>query len=619
MLRPSAILAVALSLACGSSGNAPLSPNTGGPKTFTLTFTSSGDGSLSAAGTACRVAQCTATFASGTAVTIAAAPDNGASFVGFTGDCSGATCSLTMNADHSVGGSFSHVPSPPGKVRLTVHVEGSGSATSTPAGIDCGATCSALFDTGTSVTLRATAAAGSHFVGWGAGCSGPGACAFTIGNDTDVNAKFEADAPAPAKVTVAVTGTGSVRSTPTGIDCPGACQASFAPGTSLTLTATPAAAASFKEWTGACSGSVTSCNLTVNSDVQAGATFVASPPDECTGLRPADPGAAPYKHSTSFEHGGACLSVSDTDGSGTLPLVAQTTYYGHTDFVSATGNLLSTGGGGIQSYVGLLSGFERYNATSSYSWLEAFDTSGHRTAQTPSQNGYRNIRADPIEGIVSSFQDLAANNVRLESYDDHLTLRWTVTLPANLYALRGYGVDRKGQTLVVFAGDSLYGAGSLAAEWIDHAGVVGAPFPWSGPHGVAFEPRVDSGLFFRDKTGLVMQIDSGATTASPAPSWRQTIDPRATLHMVHGGRGYAVLPPPGSSPTCTQVVEVRAPSGASCGSATFAIGTGGACDTKGITVGYDGTVVQQFPDSAEQQRSDGQATCTWQWWPGFFR
>jgi hypothetical protein len=89
--------------------------------------------------------------------------------------------------------------------------------------------------------------------------------------------------------------------------------------------------------------------------------------------------------------------------------------------------------------------------------------------------------------------------------------------------------------------------------------------------------------------------------------------------MVHGGRGYAVLPPPANSPNCTQLIEVRAPSGASCGTAAFKIGTGGACDTKGIAVGYDGTVVQQFPDSAEQQRADGQGTCTWQWWPGFFR
>ena len=60
---------------------------------------------------------------------------------------------------------------------LTVTKAGTGGGTvsSTPAGIDCGPTCSASFDDGTSVTLTATANANATFTGWsGAGCSGPG-------------------------------------------------------------------------------------------------------------------------------------------------------------------------------------------------------------------------------------------------------------------------------------------------------------------------------------------------------------------------------------------------------------------------------------------------------------
>ena len=620
MLRRFVLVNFALAIACSSSGKAPLDANIGGAKAFTLTFSSSGDGWLSAAGTVCRAGRCTATVASGTAVAISAAADGGARFDGFTGDCSGATCALTMDADHSVDGSFSHSPPPPGKARLTVRVEGSGSATSTPLGIDCGATCSALFDTGTLVSLRSSAAVGWHFIGWGHGCSGTGACAFLIGNDTDVDARFEAGPPPPDKVqvTVVVGGSGVVRSAPAGIDCPGACQASFAQGTTVSLTAEPAASASFKEWSGACAGSSSRCDLTVSTAVQAGATFVSSPPDECAGLRPVDPGAAPQRYSTSFEHGGLCMPAQ-SDGAGTLTVVAHASYAGHTDFVSPKGALLSTGSSsGYQAFVGLLSGFERVNVTSSYSRLEAFDSAGHQTAQTPTQHGYRFVTANPLEGVVSSFADLDLNRDRLEGYDDHLALRWSVTVPGDRYSLYSQGVDRKGQTLVIFAGDPIFGAGSIAAEWIDPAGLVSAPFVWSGPRSIFLEPRVGSGFFIRDGTGFVAQIDSGATTTAPAPGWLRTIDPRSPFHMVHGGRGYAVLPPPGSSPTCTQVVEVRAPSGVSCGSASFALGTG-ACETKEITVGYDGTVVQQFPDAAEQQRADGQATCTWQWWPGFFR
>src|SRR3989344_2652653 len=55
---------------------------------------------------------------------------------------------------------------------------GSGTVTSSPAGINCGADCSETYNFGTSVTLTATISAGSTFTGWsGAGCSGTGTCA----------------------------------------------------------------------------------------------------------------------------------------------------------------------------------------------------------------------------------------------------------------------------------------------------------------------------------------------------------------------------------------------------------------------------------------------------------
>src|SRR5690349_24936818 len=62
---------------------------------------------------------------------------------------------------------------------------------SSPAGINCGATCSASFAEGTMVTLTATAAAGSTFTGWsGGGCSGTGTCSVSMGADQSVTARF---------------------------------------------------------------------------------------------------------------------------------------------------------------------------------------------------------------------------------------------------------------------------------------------------------------------------------------------------------------------------------------------------------------------------------------------
>jgi hypothetical protein len=88
-----------------------------------------------------------------------------------------------------------------GTFTLTVSKSGSGSGTVTsdPAGINCGATCTALFDADSSVTLSASPAGGSYFGGWsGSGCSGTGQCAVTMSADRSVSANFGLIPPEPA-------------------------------------------------------------------------------------------------------------------------------------------------------------------------------------------------------------------------------------------------------------------------------------------------------------------------------------------------------------------------------------------------------------------------------------
>src|SRR5580700_12217896 len=68
------------------------------------------------------------------------------------------------------GGSSSSLPG--GSVQLTVQASGGGTITSNPAGINCGQTCTASFNSGTQVTLTATAPANSNFTSWGGACSG---------------------------------------------------------------------------------------------------------------------------------------------------------------------------------------------------------------------------------------------------------------------------------------------------------------------------------------------------------------------------------------------------------------------------------------------------------------
>ena len=73
---------------------------------------------------------------------------------------------------------------------------------------------------------------------------------------------------------VEVIGDGSVADGSAGISCPGDCSQSFSSGTQVTLTATPNNGMMFKEWSGDCSGTATTCVLTMSENRQATATFV---------------------------------------------------------------------------------------------------------------------------------------------------------------------------------------------------------------------------------------------------------------------------------------------------------------------------------------------------------
>ena len=76
--------------------------------------------------------------------------------------------------------------------RLTVTLAGDGAGTvaSSPAGINCGTTCAFDFDQGTSVTLTASAQAGSIFVGWRGDCSGAARCLLRMDASHSATASF---------------------------------------------------------------------------------------------------------------------------------------------------------------------------------------------------------------------------------------------------------------------------------------------------------------------------------------------------------------------------------------------------------------------------------------------
>jgi hypothetical protein len=254
-----------------------------GPFVITGILAGTGNGAVISdpPGLDCPNSACSASFAAGTTVTLTATPDSGgvppSTFIGWSGACSGTgTCTLTLTADRQMRATFDALP------RLTVGVgtnlSGSGSVTSTPAGIDCPTTeCQAFFLSGSSVTLTASPGSGSTFTGWSNGpCSGTGTCVVTMNGEQHVDATF--NGPPTLVVNLGGPGTGTVTSTPAGINCPGTCQATFPPNTAVALAAAVSGTNTFGGWGSPCSGTGT-CSITMNADQTVDATFFTGPPD----------------------------------------------------------------------------------------------------------------------------------------------------------------------------------------------------------------------------------------------------------------------------------------------------------------------------------------------------
>ena len=290
--RSLAVAIVLLNAACGGGGGGSGSGSSPAPVMETLTVSSSTGGSVSGvpSGINCGLT-CTASYSSGTSVTLTQTPAAGYAFSGWGGACSGtlATCTVTMSAAQTVSASFT--ASPVNYVlSITNTGSGSGNVTSNTGGISCATSnigaCSASYLAGTSVTLTATATAGSGFTGWSGACSGTAiTCVVPMAAARNVTATFF---PYLLTVTDAGTGSGTITSSSGAFTCgssgtcttttctSGTCSASLAGGTSVTLAAIPASGFLFSGWTGACSGTASTCTLTMSAAQNATATFISS-------------------------------------------------------------------------------------------------------------------------------------------------------------------------------------------------------------------------------------------------------------------------------------------------------------------------------------------------------
>ena len=132
----------------------------------------------------------------GTALVDDINPGSGSSFPEALAAVNG---NLLFGADDGVHGSeLWKLTGTGGPTTFTLSVSkagaGSGTVTSSPAGISCGTACSHAFVSGTDVTLTAAAAQGSAFSGWSGACSGM-SCTVHMSQARSVTATFTSSSP----------------------------------------------------------------------------------------------------------------------------------------------------------------------------------------------------------------------------------------------------------------------------------------------------------------------------------------------------------------------------------------------------------------------------------------
>lgn len=197
-LLSSVVVVGLLSLAAcsGSDLNSPPQPAsspvpTPVPSSYSLTVTLSGAGTVTSApvGIDCG-SDCSEDYRRSTNVTLTATPDINQQFNGWAGACSGMqnTCTVSMTETRSLTATF--VPRPASQFTLTVSVNGGGTITSAPGGINCGVDCTHNYPDGSNLTLTATAETGYQFSSWSGACTGSGTCVVTMGANRAVTATF---------------------------------------------------------------------------------------------------------------------------------------------------------------------------------------------------------------------------------------------------------------------------------------------------------------------------------------------------------------------------------------------------------------------------------------------
>ncbi|MCG6553165.1 MAG: hypothetical protein L7F77_12650 [Candidatus Magnetominusculus sp. LBB02] len=198
-------------------------------------------------------------------ITLTATADSGSTFSGWSGDCSGTSSTCTVGNLSSLNGygkTVTAIFSSNTANTLTITTSGGGTVTDSTGVLKSvgNNTSVASYPSGTSVTLTATPSSGYAFADWsGDSCSGTSStCTLTMSAAKNVKATFST--AYTLTVTKPGTGSGTVTGSTGTLSWSGNTgSATYASGTSVTLTATPNDSSYFAGWTGCDSSAPLTC------------------------------------------------------------------------------------------------------------------------------------------------------------------------------------------------------------------------------------------------------------------------------------------------------------------------------------------------------------------------
>ncbi|MBF0317243.1 MAG: VCBS repeat-containing protein [Nitrospirae bacterium] len=218
---------------------------------------------------------CTIMYKTPADVTLTAYADLDYSFTGWGKHCKGMgkalSCTLSTWYERFVTAQFT-----PNEFlnKLTVTKSGRSSGTVAPSGgriTWTNNTGAAFYESTDLITLVPSPDQNAYFAGWGGDCSGS-SCTLTMSGAKSVEARFEP----MAKLNLTKAGNGGGSVTPsTGTITWGTKTGTgyYTPGTSLTLTAAANSGSIFSGWSNDCSGSASTCTLSMLADRTVTATF----------------------------------------------------------------------------------------------------------------------------------------------------------------------------------------------------------------------------------------------------------------------------------------------------------------------------------------------------------